>query len=248
MHRIQLDAHDGHAACRISNVSAFPGDHFSIACPEAIGDSSAPLWSRDLQTVWEKREHGILAATGGKAGQLSYKLTLTPSADAVKCEIELTNPGETTWPQGMAFNSFQCGSAPSIRDHDCARHWVRSGGEFKILWQIPRVFGPRPSVQLYSVEGAPPGRDIPFVKNFQATPDAVIEPWMAIVSRDSQRLVATVAKPGLFLFQNREYACMNCGLDFGEVKPGQTARAINVIHFVQARLEDWHARMMAEAD
>lgn len=243
MKRMQLAAQTGQVACHITNVGAFPGEKFSLACPEAIGDSTGPLWYRELHPAWTPGDAGGWISTGGKSGVASYRLTLTPTEDAVKCEIEITNLGEKTWQQGMAFNSFQCGSAPSIRDHECARHYTRSGGKFKRLWELPRVFGPRPSVQLYSVEGAPAGREIPFVQNFQATPDVVIEPWMAIVSRDGKRLVATTVKPGLFLFQNREYACMNCGLQFGTVHPGQSAHATNIIYFVADRLEAWYDRM-----
>jgi hypothetical protein len=69
---------------------------------------------------------------------------------------------------------------------------------------------------------------------------------MAIVSRDGRKLVATVSQPGLFLFQNREYACIHCGTGFGEMKPGHTAEAINKVYFVMATMEEWHARMRSE--
>jgi hypothetical protein len=55
-----------------------------------------------------------------------------------------------------------------------------------------------------------------------------------------------VSKPGLFLFQNREYSCIHCGAGFGELKPGQTAEAVNKVYFVASTLEAWHRRMTAE--
>jgi hypothetical protein len=55
-------------------------------------------------------------------------MTVTPGVDSVRADFKLTNHGRNVWKQGMAFNCFQCGAAPSIRDHDCLRHWVRVDG------------------------------------------------------------------------------------------------------------------------
>ena len=67
------------------------------------------------------------------------------------------------------------------------------------------------------------------------------------VNRNGPRkLVATVSKPGLFLFQNREYSCIHCGTGFGEVKPGETAEATNRVYFVETTLQAWHPRMKAD--
>jgi hypothetical protein len=64
--------------------------------------------------------------------------------------------------------------------------------------------------------------------------------------RDRKRLVATVSKPGLFLFQNREFSCIHCATGFGEMRPGQTAEAINMVYFVAASLATWQRRMETE--
>ena len=146
----------------------------------------------------------------------------------------------------MAFNCLQCGEAPSIRDHDCARHWVRAGGELKRLIELPRRFGPRPTVQLSSVEHQPPGAEIPFVAHCKATPDIALEGWMAIASRDGKRLVAAASKPALFLFQNMEYSCIHSAAGFGPMEPGQTAEALTRLYFVEATLGEWHERMRGE--
>ena len=233
-------------ACTASEIPAFPDGRFTLAYPETIGDAADPVWFSSIKPTWEPGADGVWISRGSQPGQLAYELTMTPGSDNVTTEFRLTNQSKTTWKQGMAFNCFQCDKDHSIRDNDCLRTWVRSGGEFKRLVEIPRVFSPRPAIQLYSVEGAPPGKDIPFVAGYKATPDVVIEPWMAIVTRDGKRLVATVSKPGLFLFQNREYACIHCGTGFGEMKPGQTATAINKVYFVEATLAGWHQRMQAE--
>ena len=246
MKPIKITGREGVMACHLSDIPAFPGERFTLAYPEAIGDVSNPAWYNHINPTWQEGENGIWISKGELPRQLSYTLIFTPEEDAVTCELSVTNLGKKPWKRGMAFNCFQCGAAPSIRDHDCARHWVRVGGEFLPLWQVPRVFGPRPALQLYSVEGAPLGRDIPFVDDFKSTPEVVIEPWMSIVSRDGRRLVATVSKPGLFLFQNREYSCIHCGTDFGPVLPGETAHSLNRTYFVEGRLEAWHSRMKKE--
>lgn len=246
MPQIQLQGQPGVMACTATGVPAFPGERFTLAYPEAIGDAARPYWFGEIKPKWEQRDKGTWVSTGEQPGELSYILTVTPGDDVVTSHFKLTNLSNRIWAQGMAFNCFQCGAAPSLRDHDCTRHWVRIGGEFKHLMQVPRVFGPRPAIQLYSVEGAPLAKDIPFVADFKASPDVVIEPWMAIESRDGKKLVATVSQPGLFLFQNREYSCIHCGTGFGEMKPGQTSEAVNKTYFVETTLANWHRRMKAE--
>lgn len=246
MARLRLQGQPGAMACAVTDVPAFPGERFTLGYPEAVGDVAGPYWFGSIKPAWEERDDGVWISTGEQPGQVSYVMTLTPSEDAVTAHFRLTNHSATTWTHGMAFNCVQCAAAPSLRDHDCLRHWVRAGGQFRRLAEVPRVFGPRPAIQLYSVEGAPPGRELPFVANFHATPDVVLAPWMAIVSRDGKRLLATVSQPGLFLFQNREYSCIHSGAGFGELEPGQTAEAVNRTYFVEAPLADWHRRMCEE--
>lgn len=242
---IKLKGHPGIMACYASEIPAFPGGTFTLAYPEAIGDVADPCWFSTIKPQWEEKD-GVWTSRGDQENQLRYELTMTPGPDHVTTRFQLTNLSQRTWKQGMAFNCFQCAHEPSIRDHECLRTWVRTDGAFKRLVELPRVFSPRPAVQLFSVQGAPPGKDLPFVANFAATPEVVIEPWMAMVSRDGKRLVATVSKPGLFLFQNREFSCIHCGTGFGEMQPGQTATAINKTYFVESTLADWHRRMQQE--
>jgi hypothetical protein len=234
-------------ACTLSDVPAFPGATFTLGYPEAIGDAAAPYWFGSIKPTWEARDDGSWLSRGEQPGELAYELTVSAGTDVVTSRFRLTNRSPRTWRNGMAFNCFQCAGDSAIRDNDCRRTWVRSGGAFRRLVELPRVFGPRPAIQLYSVVGAPPGKDIPFVANFQATPaDVVLEPWLAIVARDGRRLVATASRPGLFLFQNREYSCIHSGTGFGEVRPGQTAEAVNRVYLVEATLEAWHRRLTAE--
>ncbi len=162
----------------------------------------------------------------------------------VTVHYTVSNESSRNWKQSVAFNCLQCAAVPEVRDYDCVRHWVRGNGRFMRLIEVPRVFGPRPAVQLYSVEGAPPGHEIPFVDGFKSTPDGVLEGWMAIQSRDGKGLVATVSKPALFLFQNIEYSCIHSGTGFGPLKPGETGHGINKCYFVRSSIEEWHGRML----
>jgi hypothetical protein len=173
-------------------------------------------------------------------------VSIVPGEDTVDIHLRLTNASDRPWSQSLAFNCFHCGIAPSVRDHECVRHWVRWNGEFKRLVEIPRVFGPRPTVQLYSVEGAPPGKEIPFVARFRATPEVVLEGWLAIQARDGKRLVAVVSRPALFLFQNMEYSCIHSSPGFGALAPGESREALTRLYFVEASLPEWYERMRAE--
>jgi hypothetical protein len=230
----------------VSEVPAFPGEPFNLGIPEAIGDTARTVWFNNATVEWEELEDGAWKSVGISEGELTYVATITPHEDVIDVHISLTNQSDRDWAQSIAFNCFNAGSAPSIMDRECVRHWVRTGGEFKRLIEVPRQFGPRPTIQLYSVEGAPPGSEIPFVANFRATPDIVLEPWMAIQSRDGKRLVATASKPAMALFQNMEYSCIHCSAGFGPLKPGETGESLNKVYFVEASLEEWHQRMSAD--
>lgn len=247
MGRIRFEPAQGQMAGSLTQIPAFPGERFGLGFPEAIGDAARACWFGSLTPHWEQQaDSDVWQCTGRKEGELAYTIVITPHEDAVDARFTLTNESNRTWSQSLAFNCFQCGAAASVRDHECTRHWVRTGGAFKRLIEVPRVFGPRPAIQLYSVEGAPRGRDVPFVAGFEATPDVVLEPWMAIQSRDGTRLAATVSKPCLFLFQNMEYSCIHSAAGFGRLRPGETAKAVNKVYFVEASLGDWYKRMKSD--
>jgi len=227
----------------LSSVPAFPGEVFSLNIPEAIGDAAHTLWQTAVRPEWSLLPEGGWRAEARREGELAYRAEVSTTADTVDITLALTNESPRSWRQSCAFTCFNCGFAPSIIDRECLRHYVGIHGEIKRLTEVPRVFGPRPTVQLYSVDGAPPGREIPFVARFQATPDVVLEGWMAIQSRDGKRLVAVVSRPALFLFQNMEYSCIHSCPGFGPLAPGETATAITRLYLVEATLEDWYACM-----
>jgi hypothetical protein len=246
MATIRLDPVPAQMAIRVSGIPAFPREVFHLGIPESIGDAARAVWFGGIEPKWEDAGGGAWRQTARREGELSYAITLTPEEDAVDMRLSLTNESDREWRQSLAFNCFGCGGAGSVSDHECVRHWCRVGGEFKRLIEVPRKFSRRATVQLYSVEGAPPGMEIPFVANFAATPDVVLEGWLAIRSRDGNRLVATASKPTLFLFQNMEYSCIHASPGFGPLKPGETGEAANRIYFVENSLEDWHKRMKAD--
>jgi hypothetical protein len=243
--KIRFTPVQGQMAGIVEDAPAFPGDRFSLGFPEAIGDAAQALWYGSIQPEWKQAARGRWVSTGRQNGVLTYSLAITPHDDYVDADITLTNDGKQAWKQGMAFNCFNCGSS-ILRDNECLRHFVRVGGKFRRLVATPRVFGPRPTIQLYAVEGGPPAAQIPFVSNFRCTSPAVAEGWMAIVSPDGKRLAAAVSRPALFLFQNMEYSCIHSAPGFGPVRPGETKQARTRLYFVTASLEDWHRRMRSE--
>jgi len=246
MATITLHPTPGAMALGIRDIPAFPGEGFGAGWPESIGDAARAVWFGNITPERRDLGDGAWEQTGKRDGEVSYRITFTATEDTVDVQQSVTNLSDRVWEQSLAFNCFQCGSAPSIQDHECLRHYVGLDGEPRRLIEIPRQFGPRPTVQLYSVEGQPLGRDIPFVAGFAATPDVVLEGWFAIVSRDGKRLVATVSKPTLFLFQNMEYSCIHAAAGFGRLAPGETGEAESRLYFVESSLVDWHARVRDE--
>lgn len=248
MTRMKFTPQAGRMAGTISDVPNFPGDRFGLNCPEATGDVGRTIWLNRAKPQWREVAEGAWENTGSWKNEMSFSLTIAPRDDTLDVRIRLTNESKRTWMQGMAFNCFNCGPASSLRDYECLRHWAGTGGEFRRLIEIPRKFGPRPTVQLYSVEGQPRGEDLPFVARFKATPDAVLEGWLAIQARDGKRLVAVASKPALFLFQNMEYSCIHSGPGFGPMKPGETREALTRCYFVEATLDEWYERMKRELE
>lgn len=243
---IKLTPRQGQMGAGVSDVPVFPRERFNLGIPESIGDAARSIWFGGIEVEWSEGEAGAWVQKATKEGELSYEITLTPYEDVVDIDLTLTNLSGRTWAQSQAFNCFNC-SGPSVSDHECVRHWCRVGGEFKRLIEVPRKFSRRATIQLYSVEGQPPGSELPFVANFRATPEDVeLEGWLAIESRDGKRLVATASKPALFLFQNMEYSCVHASPSFGPLAPGETGSALNKVYFVEMSLNDWYDRMRAD--
>ena len=229
------------------DVAAFPGEVFDLNIPEEIGDI-AQITSEGsfLRVDWVEQSPGQWFSTGRLAGECSYEVTLVLTDDTVDIQILLTNESNRVWQHGTAFNHFSPHDCPSVRDFEVLRHWVRVGDVFQPLSQLPRVFSGRPGVQVFNVLGAPPVSQLPFANAFQATPSFTAEGWIAIQSRDGSRLVAIVAKPALFLFQNSEFTCIHAAPDFGTLAPGQFAVTQTRIYFVQSTLLEWYTRMRGE--
>ena len=230
----------------VVDVPAFPGEFFTLNAPEVIGDASQVVFAMDLPPSWTDLGGGQWRANGHVAGELEFALTVTPGSDSLDVDIQLTNRSTRVWNQSLAFPCFNCSDSPSIADFECARHWVRANQQFQRLTQVRRRYSTRPTIQAYSVEGATPATQIPFVSGFQATPDALLEGWLAIQARTGDRLAAVVSRPGLFLFQNMEYSCIHCGPSFGTLSPGQSGQALTRIYLVESTLDDWYRRMKLE--
>jgi hypothetical protein len=245
MGQIRFEAPDRDSMqTRVTQIPALPGSSFGIHFPESIGSTESAKWFNVVSIHWGEKVNGRWSAKGGLQEELSFTIDVIPYEDHVDLYQTLTNDSSKPWRQTMAFNCFNAGTSSQIRDHDCVRHWTRSGGRFRRLSELPRVLGPRPALQLYSVEGQPPGKDIAFVDGFESTPDDVaIEGWLAIESRDGKKLVATVSKPALFTFQNMEYSCIHSSPTFGPLDPGQTGMAFTRLYFVDATLQEWYSRM-----
>lgn len=246
MPNIRYQGRPNQMACDIRDVPAFPGEGFGLGYPESIGDTARSVWFGNLTPTWETGPAGEQVQLGEQPGELRYTMTVTSTEDYVDATFAVTNLSERVWEQSHAFCCCQCGGAPSTRDHDCLRTWVGLAGRPVPLRSVPRVFSIRPTVQLYSVEGAPPGMRIPFVAGFRATPEVTLEGWMAIANDDGTKLVATVAKPAMYLFQNQEYSCIHAAVGFGRLEPGQTGSGLNRTYYVTASLADWYARMKRE--
>ena len=244
--RIRFVPSPTHMVGTLLDVPAFPGEVFSLNVPEAIGDASQVVTTWSLVPSWTDLGGGAWRTSGHVAGELDFVLRVMPDFDTVDIQISVTNQSTRIWNQSLAFPCFNCSGSPSIADFECVRHWARSAQQFRRLTELRRRFGYRPTLQAYSVEGATPATQIPFVNAFQATPDVLLEGWLAIQSRSGDRLAAIVSRPELFLFQNMEYSCIHCGPSFGTLNPGQTGQALTRVYLVESTLQDWHRRMLLE--
>lgn len=248
MGRIRFRATSGRMSGVIDEVPGFPGDVFPVGLPEAIGDAEAPVWFSSLRPDWSDLGDGVHESWAGVEGELDYLLRVIAREDRVEIRILLYNRSPRRWERTLAFNCVKFGDSEALRDYECRRHRVRHAGGFARLDELPRAFGPRPTVQLFRVRGAPPPDDIPFVRSFRATHSEApaLEGWIAVESRDGRRLGAVVSRPALFLFQNLEYSCVHSAPGFGPLAPGESAEARTFLYLTESSLADWYARMRSE--
>ncbi len=242
-----VSVYPGQMAGVLTEIPAFPGEGFSLGLPESIGDAERALWFGSVHPRWSRDADGHWTSRAAVEGELEYGLTVATTEDTVDIRVVLTNLSDRLWAHSLAFNCFNAGGAPSVADHECARHWVGLAGEARRLTELPRTCGPRPTVQLYSVEGAPAGSEIGFVSGFRATPENLtLEGWIAIQARDGVRMVAAASKPTLFLFQNMEYSCIHASPGLGRLSRGESGEALTRIYFVEATVAELRDRIRSE--
>lgn len=218
-----------HSAGFLMDTIYGDGVVFPLGFPEAIGDIARPVFMTPDQPVkWTEVSPSEHLCEAVVDGELAYAMRVKTAGDTCDVEYALTNNSGRHWAHGMAFNCFNCGYAPPLRDNEGLRNYIGVNGEAKPLAECPRVFSNRPGVQLYSVAGQPPGSELPFVAGFQATPaDFAAAPWMIMESKDGRSCAATISTPGLFLFQNSEYSCIHSATGFGRLAPGETSTGSN---------------------
>jgi hypothetical protein len=243
---MQLRFLEGHMGGRLQGVEGFPGDVFCVNVPECIGDTAQATFLSEFESIRWAKLAGAWSVTARAQDELSYRLLAIPGQDTLDIEIHLTNESDRVWEQSMAFNCFSCYEAPAVRDFELVRHHIGARNPDELLRRLPRRASARSGVQVFGVNGAPPIDQIPFAAAFQATAPFVAQDWLAVSSRDGRRLVAAVSKPALFLFQNCEFACIHSAPGFGRLAPGQSARALTRLYFVEDSLRGWYARMRAE--
>jgi hypothetical protein len=246
--RPTLAPHRGTMRADLADLPAFDDSTFGLVIPEAVGDAADPAWFDDVALEWDQRGPATWRCTGAVPGELAYTATVSLAADAVDVEIELRNESDRRWEHGVAFTCCNPGPGTPVTDYECTRHWTAVDGDLTRLTTLPRAFSPRPTVQLYSVEGAPAGHEIPFVDRFDATPDVRCEPWLAIESVEGDRHLAVASDPPLFLFQNMEYSCIHSCPSFGSLAPGEAATGLSRVYAVEGSLSALRARMRAEFD
>lgn len=243
---MKLEPVAGTMSAWLSEVPAFPGARFSLGFPEAIGDADATCWYTTLVPEFTQLDATTWLAIGRQPGELRYEMTVDLSAgDAVGVRYVVENESDRDWDQALAFNCLSCGGAWDVRDHDCERHWVGLEGEPTRLVEVERHWSNRPAIQIYGTYDGPPVQDLAFVTNFAATPKTVLDPWMAVESRDGTKTVATVGRPSAFLFHNMEYSCIHAASSFGPVAAGGRAEAGNDLLFLDVPFEQAFARITA---
>lgn len=236
----------------LTDVESFPDGDFTFVFPEAIGCLDSQESYYGIEPVWERVSPDEWECRGAVEDELSYVMRITVADPLVTADIELRNESAERWRGSTAFNCFNPGSWRStspgsavqsgvgdVSDYECTRHWVRSDGEFRRLVELPRTFGPRPTLQYYPLEGGPNLDSFPEEMRARVSP-ATIEEWIAIESTDGDRVVAVRSEPAYAVFQNMEYSCIHSVSSFGSLSPGESATATTTVYFVEATVREWY--------
>jgi hypothetical protein len=243
--RIRFTPVEGTMLGSVSEVPAFPGATFLMCVPEAIGDVAQTVWQGLVTPQWQQHEKGVWTSDAACAGELAYRCTVAPHETFLDVTTTVTNLSDHAWANSLAFTCLSLFEAPAVRDHECVRHWAGVNGQPRRLVELPRRRSRRPTCQLYHVAGQPPPSELPFVAAFEASPDATLDPWLAVSSQDGSALVAAFSPEALFLFQNMEFSCIHACPSHGALAQGETGTARVRYFFVQQTIDAWHARLRA---
>ena len=71
MARIHFTPQRGSMAGTITQVPVFPGEHFGVNCPEAIGDAARTVWQNRLRPEWQELDDGAWQSRGALDGELA---------------------------------------------------------------------------------------------------------------------------------------------------------------------------------
>lgn len=259
---MQCTPQPGAVSATLSDVPAFPDDTYTLNVPEVIGDFSRPKFlSEEADPSWTRQSDDKWECRASVEDELSYVVRITPDADVVNIDFKLTNESDRLWEQSYATVCVNLGAHTTagstsylrrfneITDFECSRHWTGINGECRQLTQLPRAYGPRPTIQIYGVENESSVDFDPVESETieRQIPDVEPEGWLAIEARDESGLVAVAAEPPFMLFQNSEYSCIHSDPGFGTLLPGETSTATTRIYLVTQDIEKWYSRYRQES-
>jgi hypothetical protein len=227
---------------------AIPRSAFTYVIPEAIGPTDGQVWGAAppmlMTPDWTQDDQGGFGYTWEREGLLRFSPRAAAFDDHVDVHISLTNLSDRAWPESSAFSCFSPRGTLPLGDFDGSRTFLLADGEWTPITRVERVFGPRPTIQLWYVSGGP--RDLPCVDMFKATPALQPEGVLAVRSYDERHIVAVTADRPLYLFANLEFCCIHCCPSFGALAPGETGEATHRVFFCEGiALDELTPKLMA---
>jgi len=221
-----------------------------LIVPETIADAEEVLADKEVTPSWVEGEGGELSYEWRTEGKVEFSAKVTPGEDTVDAAYAIRNISSRTFRNLFVFTCLNPGhkpaDAPSFREPAVKGPFIRTGGEFRSIHELPPHKGPRPDINfIMSAEvglaGVPAAHE-PFRDHHEITADCG---FIASEGGNGYTIGMACGHP-LFVFHNREWWCVHACPNIAELGPGEEKNALQRIYITPQGKEEVYKRASRE--
>ena len=252
MERIRLEVfQQGRMLVKVQ-APGMEDEPFALIVPETIGEAVGVPAEKEIAPSWSENDRGELSYEWRGEGKVEFSARVAPGNDWVDVALEITNLSEQAYRNLFVFTCLnpghEPGDAPSFRGPVVKGPFIRVGGKFKSIYELPPHDGPRQEVHFImsseaGLEALPECHES-FRNHHSVTADCG---FMASEGANGYT-IAMACKHPLFLFHNRYWWCIHACANIPELKPGERKNALQRIYISPQGKEELYERARRELD